>query len=305
MEKLEKDLKERTTRLEELQREHEKSGTDSKALTERLAAREKELADVQKMLRALKREKSPEFVQKYDRPFNDAAEYAKTEIEQLIIQPQMDANGNITEGERQATWDGDFANLFRMPRGKAIQEANRLFGPAAGMVVNHLTELWRMDHSRKQALEAEMRDYEKTVNDDIARTNSEQQFIRDQWMAVNNDIASRNADWFGESKDAEENSIFKEALQVIDAGLSGTMTPQQKIVHDAQVRLRAAAAPRLAYRLNKAEARIAELETALSEAKGSKPGATRRPTSGAATPAGQTTGEKPWKADLRETMAQG
>jgi hypothetical protein len=63
--------------------------------------------------------------------------------------------------------------------------------------------------------------------------------------------------------------------------------------------LNAISAPRLAHRLEKAQARIAELEAQLEENKNSSPGTTRRATQGA-----PATSEKSWEQEMKEA-AQG
>lgn len=305
---VEKEAREKGSRVTELEAriaDYEKKGLDTTKLSERLAAREKELGDLQSQLRAMRREKSPEFVEKYDKPFNQAAEYAQAEIQQLQIEAQVDSQtGDVLAPARAAKWD-DFIALYQMPKGKAIAEAKKLFGDAAGVVISHLTDLQRMDYQRKAALESERKSQEAMLKDQEAKALQQREFITQTWTRLTNEIAERNPEWYGEDpKDPEFNELLKEGYQMVDSRFSGTLTPQQQMIFDANIRARAAAFPGIAHRLTKAQNRIAELEAALAEARGSEPGKTLRPGGNADGGSGlpQT---KPWKADLRETMAKG
>src|SRR5882724_5262024 len=98
----------------------EARGKDVTVLTERLANLEKERDGLRGELRAAKQEVSDDFKEKWDKPFNQGAAYAKSVVEQMAITAE---DGT----QRAATWN-DFIALYHMPLNKAAQSARQMFG---------------------------------------------------------------------------------------------------------------------------------------------------------------------------------
>jgi len=123
------------TDLEAKIKQFESQGKDTTALTGRLAALEKERDAAYAELRAAKQEASPEFKEKYDKPFNTAAERARKQVLELQV-------ANAEDGtNRPATWE-DFSALYSLPVGKAIEQANTLFGTSAQFVLGLRKSCW-------------------------------------------------------------------------------------------------------------------------------------------------------------------
>lgn len=295
-----KTFKEKVAAYEAKIAEFEGKGKDTTALAERLATIEKQHEAVLAENRALKHESSPEFKAKYEAPFSRAAESAKKIVSQLMTAPKENEDGTTTPG-RPATWD-DFAGIFSLPYGKAQEEAEKLFGKSERIVMSHYDKLHGLQEERDAALQEERNNWKASEEKEkaeavIREQNREKQVaeIGAAWTKLNQELAEKHADIFAANpKEAEESKFVTEAHAIFDAK---PKTLQQQMVKDAYIRNHLAASYLARHRLSKANDRIAELETALAESKGSRPGATKRP--GGA----EQTSEKSWSQDLKEALA--
>lgn len=268
----------------------ERKGRDTTALTEQLAREQKEKAELQAQIRGLKREASPEFKDKYDKPFNQAAEFARSRIEGLAVTLEDGAT-------RQATWN-DFAELYRLPFNKASALAKQMFGDSTPFVLNQLSELQRLDFQRNEALKEEQVKWKETEEREVAEGSKRREFIQATWTKVNTDIAETHPEWFQEDpKDKEESDLLKEGFALVD---SRPATMEEQIVKDAHIRNRAAAWPRLIHRLTRLQEQLEEKDAVIAELKGSQPGPGNRPSG--SQPA-KSPDQKSWKDDLRESMS--
>ena len=280
--------------------EAEEQGKSIKALNDRLATLQKERDEMEGSIRSLKQEASPEFKAKYEQPFNDAAEFAKTNIEalEIITDRGDDANG-IPATTRAAKWE-DFAALYNLPLNKAIAAAKQQFGDGAQTVINHLTELQRLGFQRDRALREEKAKFKENQDKEIANRSQEQERIANLWREYNRQIADREPTYFApDPNDKEASDILAEGFKVVDSVHNKTaLTVQQRVRLDAEIRNRAAAHPLMVYRLQQAQAKIADLESRLTEMKGSEPGSTKNPGGAQGIPAD----DDDWKAAARREM---
>jgi hypothetical protein len=257
--------------------DYDKRGKDATALLERQATLEKQLEERQAEIRALKQEASPEFKEKYDKPFNQAADFAKQIVTGLEVVTKA-ANGDT--GTRAATWD-DFAGIYHLAKssmGKATTAAKELFGDSSQTVLNHINELHRLDYVRNQALVEEKAKAKERSESEIAESSKQREWAASTWRQINTDLAEKSPEVFQpDPKDKQRAELFTKSLALVDSRHNGTaLTPIQRVTLDAQVRLRASAFPVLKYDLNKANDRIAELEAKLAELNDNDPGKTQR-----------------------------
>lgn len=281
--------------------EAEAKGKDTTVLSQRLADLEKELNDTRGALRAAKQEMSPEFVAKYDKPYKNAAEYAKSIVDQLQVGKMVaKENGdgtstNVWQADRQASWDRDFPQIYSLPLPQARARAKELFGEDAPTVMELYANLHRLNHERSNALEDEKATWAKKAEEESAREVQQKQATQAMQEKVRTDIANKYPDWFKDTPgDDEGNRFLQQGAALVNAQ---PKTFEDYVIHKTQVELRAAGFPRAIYRLNKANERIAELEAKLKEDKEAAPGDTKRPT------APDTKTEKGWKEELREAVA--
>lgn len=281
-----REMREAKTALEARIKEFDSKGKDTTVLAEQLANLQKEHETTLSELRALKQEASPEFKEKWDKPFNQTAEYARREVEQLLV---TSADGN----SRQAQWN-DFVALYQMPTGAAIAKAKELFGEAAPIVTQHLAELHRLDFQRKNALEEEKAKWKETETAQAARATQQQEAFKAAHIKVVKDLTAKNAEWFAEDpNDPEGNELLQESQALLDYK---PRSFQEAVLLHARHQLQAAAFPRMARRAQQLQAKVTELEGVIAELRGSAPGATNRQGGS------DKLAAKGWKEELKEAM---
>ncbi len=284
--KLEGDIKTRDTEMGKLKSklgELETKAKEHGTLSERITALEKERDDAMSQVRALKQEASPEFIKQYDKPFNDAATYAKSIVEEL----------SVVEGEasRPAKWD-DFAALYALPPGKANKAARDMFADDAQTVINHLQELHRLDYNRKQALTEERDNAKKRMTEEESKAVQQREQIQEMWTRVNKDLVESVEDYHDTPEDTESAEVRSKALAIYDAQ---PRTMKEKIVKDAHIRQRIGHYSVLKRQFQLVKGELAEAKKELESFKHPQPGKGKR-----SAPAG--TPEKDWEEDLRDSV---
>lgn len=286
------ELKAKTTALADLEARYralEPKGKETTALAERLAATEKQLEETRASLRAAKQELSPEFKEKYDKPFDEAAATARTEFEALAV---LDNDG---QPARQASWEKDFANLYNLPYIEAKTRSKQMFGDDAGLVMEHYLRLHRMANDRNKALEAEKAQWSERTKADEARRVQQREAFEQASAKVQEALIAKHPDLYGEDpKDPDGNQLLKEGLALVD---STPKTLQDAAVLKANIRLRAAASFRLAAQNKRLTQEVADLKKTIEELRSSGPGPTKRPSGAEPKP------EKDWRTALHEEMA--
>lgn len=295
-----KSYREKAETLEKRIAEFEAKGKDTTALAERLATVEKEKEAAIAEARALKHEAGPEFKAKYDAPFSRAADHAQSVIEQLNVIAQEGQDGSVIPA-RKATWE-DFIRIYRMGEGDALDAAEKLFGKGERIVMNHYDKLHGLERDKAAGM-AELRanwtEMEKKQKADAAMAETTRaqtlESIQSAWRKVNAEMVEKDPERYAaKPDDKEEAAIVTKAYELFDVK---PKTWQQQVLKDANLRNRLASEALARHRLSRASDRIAELEAALAESKGSRPGSTRTP--GGA----EKTTEKTWDQDLKEAMA--
>jgi len=260
----------------------ESQGKDTTALTGRLTAVEKERDAVLAELRAAKQEASPEFKEKYDKPFNAAAERARKQVTELAVTNAEDGT------TRPATWE-DFTALYSLPVGKAIEQANALFGSSANFVLGLREKLLDMDTARQSALQEERAQFKQRNEAETANRAKQREEVGTLWTTTNQKLAESVADYKNDPEDTEASDARKHALTVFDTPIQGADFQdftKKKVLRDAHIRQRVGAFPVLKLQLARKDAEIAKLQSQVEELKGAAPGGVNRP-GGAAAPAGE------------------
>ena len=245
-------------------------------------------------LRAARQEASPEFKEKYDKPFNAAAERAKAQVGELTVTNAEDGTS------RAATWQ-DFAALYSLPTGKAIEQATAMFGSAANYVLGLREKLLDLDTSRQTALAEEKTKFKERTAIESANQEKEKGEVNQRWEETNKRLSETVADYKVDPTDTEATEAYKHAISVFDAPVKGADRADfiaKKIVRDAHIRQRVAAFAVTKVKLSRAESKIATLEAQIAELKGAAPGGTARP--GGTETGGETEGD--WKADLQKAI---
>ena len=262
--------------MERKYKEYEKKDLDTSKLAQQIAESKKEMERLQGELRASKFETTEDFKNRYDKPIARMAARAKADIEQLpLIIGKDEETGEVKT--RLATWN-DMLELYNMPYGLAVGHVKRLFGDNYDVVKDHLKALHDRMDEKQAALEDEKANWQKRSAEEDAKRISEREAISEMWERVNKDISAKNPEWYGEdASDLEGNELLKEGYRLVDSAYNNdALTPQQKVILDANIRHKAAAFGRDQHRIMKLQSRVAELEEKLNGKKASAPGAVRR-----------------------------
>lgn len=258
--------------------EIETKAKDATALAERLAAREKEVEELQASVRALKQEASPEFVEKFDKPFNAAAELAQAEISQLAI-----VNPETGEVVRKADFQRDFAGIYNLDYIEAKARAKQLFGEDAAVVIEHYLALKRMDRARRAALDEEKTKFSEKEKAQAAQAAQQREAMTAAEAKVRQELLTKHADWYGEDpEDPDGNALLKEGEAFVNYR---PQTFQQAVLWKTRLQLNAAAFPRALARNAKLQEEVAALKAQIEELRASAPGKQTSKPGGAETPA--------------------
>lgn len=284
------------TKIKELEAkiaEAEAKGKDTASLTERLTAREKELEERDKLIRALKREEDPAFKEKWVAPFTTAAEIAKRSIERLMIT-------NAETGEaRKADFAKDFRPFFR----SAVEEGGVIdidglkskFGDGAQIALTHLNSLLEKNDELERAKAGENQRWEKELKDaeaNEAKQREEMTNLRTKAFKYVED----SAEWFKENaEDAEHTELLNKGRAFV---ARQPKTPGEAALLQAEIFHRAAAHDLVLSRYEKVKAELDALKAENEELKASGPGTTRR--DGGAKPASSGDEWEDTKREIRE-----
>ena len=271
----------------------EARGKDTSAMTEQMEAMKKEFDRVSGELRAVKQEASPEFKEKFDKPFNLSAERCRTQITELTVD-----NGDGTQ--RQAKWE-DFAEIYSLPIGKAIDRAETLFGKASQFVLQWREKLLDMDNTRKVALEEERTQYKQRQTEEQAKMVSERENVNKTWAETNKRL-SESPSYSIDPADKDLAEARDHALSVFDAQISTTDRQEffkQKVLKDAHIRQKVGALAVKSVMLERANAKVAELEATIAELRGNRPGGTIRP---GGTPPTAGDDDDNWAAEVKKAV---
>ena len=254
--------------LEKRIAEAEAKGKDTAALAERAAKLEQTIAEREGELRMLKQEASPEFKDKYEKPFTEAAEYAREVVSQLTVTNPEDGTS------RPATWD-DFASLYSQPYSKAIEQATNLFGAGqAQVVLNHLTELHRLDSVRHRALKTEREQAAARMKDEEGKRVQSQEAAAAAMAKLHEELPQKFEAYRDPPEDKELAEARAKQFSIFD---SQPKSPQQAMVKWAHIRQMVGAHKPLLIQMSRLKSEVARLQSELDGKTTKEPQPGRRP----------------------------
>lgn len=260
------------------------------AIMERVTKAEARAKELEDHIRFVSYEKSTEFKDQYQAPYEAAWKRATSELSEIaIVDP-------ISQQQRAVT-SQDILELVNLPLGKAREVADEVFGKFADDVMAHRKEIRGLFEKQNQALdEAKKNGGQRDQQNREAfqrRTAEVSGFVQKTWKEANDEFLKDpvNGEYFkpktvkeGQQPTPEE-SEWNEALErgfklVDEAWGSNAMAPNLKpeerqaiIKKNAAVRNRAAAFGPLKRLAKRLESKIAKLEKDLEQYSGSTPGA--------------------------------
>jgi hypothetical protein len=278
-----KTLKEREAELARVRGELDtakapREDDEKKALAERLTKAEQELSKREVELRHANYLKSNEYREKFEKPFNDTLAEAYAAISEFSVTGEDGTTRQLTEK--------DFMSLLNLPRQQAWEVAGKLFGQAAPEIMGYRNKLKEITTSAQNEAKRYREQGESHDKDAMAAQAAQRENLKKHWQSSNEKLAKQYPDFFApDEKDPEGNEWLQKGFQYVDRIFqSNSMTPEQRIEHEADVRNRAAGFGRVVYRLKKMEARTKELEEELAAYRESTPKRGERDGSGAPVP---------------------
>lgn len=277
-EQLLKELKEERAAKAQLQKEYEASkaaGENLSKVTQEIAASKKEIERLRGELGAAKFTLSDSFKSTHQVPWDRAVKRIASQVEQLQVIVGKDENDQPKY--RPAQWK-DFSEIYQLPTGEALSKIRAAFGENAPVVNQFYFDLQQRATAYQDAQEDERSQWQSKQQQAETAKIQEQTAIGEMWEKVNGDIATKHPDWFGEKPDDPEyNTLMKEGYKLVDSAYgNNNLSPQQKVLLDANIRHRASVFQAREYLITKLTARNSELEEKLSGKKASSPGSSQR-----------------------------
>jgi hypothetical protein len=243
---------------------------------EQIRTRNKELEDE---IRYVNYEKSPEFEDKYHKPYLKAWNKAMAELGEINVE-------DIETGESRPMAPKDLLKLVNLSLGEARTLADKLYGNLANDVMAHRNKVKEVWDARAEAL-AEARtqgaEREKKMHDDfqsrVSAINSE---VTETWQKANE--AAIKDEKYGPmfvpiEGDQDGNQRLAKGFELVDRAfkenpMDPKLSPEERasiVKRHTAVRYRAAAFGRLVAQLNKEKEDHAATKTELAQFKGSAP----------------------------------
>jgi hypothetical protein len=221
-------------------------------------------------------EKSPEFKEKFHKPWVDTYNEGVTEATRLSV-PNVDSMGEKDGTARKLTKE-EFDSIVTDPDlDSAIDKAEKLFQNATR--ANQVLDYRKKFIAATRAMEAAKAEY-KTKGAEMEKQTAVQRAETERqeaalWENHNKEWTEKNPQWTkadeGDDEGAKKLELGYKAADIA-FGDTSHLTPEKRAKLFADTRNRAAAFGHVAYKLEKAAARITELEAKLKEFEESEPG---------------------------------
>ncbi len=273
-----------------------------KKLVPNEAARKKEVAELEAYrkraqeledeIRFVNYEKSPEFQEKYQKPYKEAWTKAMNELRELTIEDH---------GTERQVSPNDLLKLVNAPLGQAREMAEAMFGDFANDVMVHRKEIKNLFDKQSSALEearTKGAERERTMLESYQNmTQTMQKTVSGHWQkAQEAALADANIGKYLKPIEGNEehNTRLTKAQELIDQAfkenpLDPRLTEEQReaiVKRHAALRNRAIAYGPLMNENKTLQARVSELEEKLKQYQGSTPETTgTQPRNGDTTPA--------------------
>jgi len=290
--------RERDELKQKFEEAQKRGGGDVEAFTKRSQELESEIKTLRGKIAERDYSQHPEFIDKFEKPFQSAAAYGKKIVDSLEVN-EPDGNGGTKP--RAASWEKDFAPLYQLPRGAARARAKELFGDDAPTVMAEYDKIHQLDEAKSGALKQWSSTADEREQTTRAETLRRAQEATTAFNSAIKDMTEAEPLFKPNPEDPDEVEMFKKSQDVVDTAYlnRAKLSPQEQLVYDAAIYTRARALPLVMHRLAAANAMVKELEERISGKAASRSGATRQP----APPAGiQDPNAEDWKSDFRKTV---
>lgn len=279
---LETDLESLRSKHAELEQKVPRTEAERQQLATKLADLEKKHGEVLAELNFSNYERSPEYKEKYEKPYQDAVARAYKRVKELTVveedrsKPVDDATGKYPTRERPAKQE-DFDEIYGLQYGAAMRLATKKFGPEfAPGIMQHWEAIREKAEVAVNALNEWKANAQKREKEQETQSIQTRERITSLWTQVHADIKAKNKDLFTERPDDKDwNEALTKGTQMADTYFNNRdkLPIEQRVVFDANIHNRVAAFPALVSRMRKLEAENAQLAKDLAAMRGSAPGA--------------------------------
>lgn len=218
------------------------------------------LKSLEDEIRYVNYEKSPEYLEKWQKPYEETAQSALGEATELKIQ--------LEDGQTRASTPEDFWKVASTPNADdALVLAEQLYGEKKAAYVMQLRARVREAHRAGQKAKEEYRvkgsEREKQTREEHEKSSKAMNERFDTLTAELSDKMLKP-----DEGDEKANEYLKRGIEIADAAFRSNKPDPER---DAKVRTMAADYPRKLYKLKIAQKRIEELESQLAEFQDSEP----------------------------------
>jgi len=290
LQSLEAKTKEYERKIEEMG----KSAPDLKPINEKLTALEKENQQLREVVRFADYRKSPEFTEKYEKPYNEAWTKAVSEVTQLSMA--------LEDGTSRKATANDLLALANAPLDQLDDLAAQWFPKSAPRVIRHVEKIRDLAEAQDKALEEAKKGAGEFQSKRTLEQQQQQADIAKAYAEVNSQLVAKYPKWFApDETDPQGNELLKKGFDygatVFDNkpdtinGETRVLTPLERVKRLAVIKAKAANHDRLVARLKAEQKQRAELEAKLAEYESSEP-----PTDDAGSPGKVTNGD--WQSEI-------
>lgn len=248
---------------------------ESAQIVAELADAKKKIAEYEREAQLTRYERSAEYKDKYEKPYQSAVQQAYSDVKELLVSEPAptEEDPNATK-DRQAT-AADFDEIYNLPLGPATRLAKQKFGDSAFIVLQHRTAI---KNSAKAALEAI--EQHKAKAGEYEQQQTAQQKLQEEgrsqmFNTAIEDIRSKHAEVFGEREgDTDWNEGLAKGKSMADMAFGDRqgLTPQQSVILDAHVYNRLMLSPALLKDNAKLRSEVKKLTDELTQIRSSAPG---------------------------------
>lgn len=271
--KAEAEIKNLQTEVARLKSTPAKPSEDTTAVVQELAAAKKRLEQYEKDLQLTRYERSEEYSQKYQAPYQSAVSRAYREVKELLAyDPNPDDPDNPKE--RMAT-AADFDEIYQLPTGQAIKLAKQRFGDAAMTIIGHRSKIRELAEAAYNAIEEHKGKAGEIETRTKAQMEQHHKAMVSLFEQATNLHSQKNPELFlPRDGDNEGNELLEKGKQFALGIFSGNdgLNPVQIAQRDSIAFNRLSAYPRVMRDLKKTRAELAEANKIIEGLRASGPG---------------------------------
>lgn len=244
---------------------------DQRKRYESLETRSKEL---EAQLYAKSYADSPEYKEKYQKRWLAKYESSVREVGRLQVKS---VNPDTGEESTRPASQQDFERVRALRSSEAAQldEAERIFGNRASLVVKYCNELDGIEQQANEEVTTRRVKYDEEMAQKQSQQGETQKNMQTAAQTRETELLEKYPEWFGKSEDPELETAMKQGLDYVDAASVDLdkLPPDERGKRAAVIRLWAGSFPRNVKRIQSLEAKLAERDAKIAKLQGTDPGA--------------------------------